>query len=53
MGVVELDGGVFAKRADVLVLLDVAADEIEQGGGCEEILLPQAQFLPRGRASLG
>ena len=26
MGVVELDGRVFAKRADVLVLLDVAAD---------------------------
>ena len=49
MGVVELDGRVVAERADVLVLLDVAADEIEQGSGCEEVLLPQAQFLARRR----
>src|SRR5208283_2291953 len=36
---------VLAKRADVAMLLDVAADEIEQGGGGEEVFLPQAQFL--------
>ena len=45
MGVVELDRGVVAERADVAVLLDVAADEVEQRGGGEEIFLPQAQFL--------
>ena len=49
MGVVELNGGVVAERADVAVLLDVTADEIEQRGGGEEILLPQAQLLASRR----
>ena len=49
MGVVELDGGVISERADVLVLLDVAANEVKQGSGSKEILLPQAQFLAGGR----
>ena len=45
MGVVELDGRVFAERAHVLMLLDMAADEVEERRGSEEILLPEAQLL--------
>ena len=45
MGVVELDCGVLADRAHVLVLLDVAADEVEKRRGGEKILLPEAQLL--------
>ena len=45
MGVVELDGAVFAERADVAMLLEVAANEVEQRGGGEEIFLPQTQLL--------
>ena len=45
MGVVELDCGMFAERAHVAPLLDVAANEIEQRSGGEEIFLPEPQFL--------
>ncbi len=37
------------ERADVAVLFDVAANEVEQRSGGEEIFLPQAQFLARRR----
>ena len=53
MRVVELNGVVIAERADVLVLLDVPADQVEQGGGGEEIFLPQPQFLAGRRRVAG
>ena len=52
MGVVELDGGVLAEGAHVAPLLDMAANEIEQRSGSEEIFLPEPQFLTgRGRVA--
>ena len=47
MGVVELDGDFFGQLSDVAGLLHVAADQILQRGGGEEILLAQPQLLPR------
>ena len=45
MGVVELDRDLFRERVDVAVLLEMAADQVLQRGGGEEIFLPQPQFL--------
>src|SRR5208283_5927011 len=45
MGVVQLDGRVFAERAHVLVLLDMATNEVEERRGSEEVLLSEAQLL--------
>src|SRR5260370_26305467 len=53
MRVVELDRHSVAERADVAMLLDVAAHEVEQRSGREEILLTQPQFLARGRRVAG
>ena len=49
MRVVELDRDLVGELADVAVLLHVAADQILQRGGGEEIFLPQPQFLARRR----
>ena len=49
MGVVELDRHLVGQRMHLAILLHVAADDVLQRCGGEEILLPQAQFLARGR----
>ena len=49
MGVVELDRGLVGQRVQRVVLLQVAAQQVLQRGGHEEVLLPQAQFLPGRR----
>ncbi len=48
MRVVQLDRGVVSQSAHVLMLLDVAADEVEERRRGEEILLPEAKFLASG-----
>ena len=53
MRVVELHGDMVAEGADVAMLLDVPAHEVEQRGGGEEIFLPQAKLLPRRRGVAG
>ena len=46
MGVVQLDCRLVGQGADILVELYVAAQDVLNGSGGEEILLPQSQFLP-------
>ena len=53
MGVVELDGGMVGQRVERAVFVEMAADEVLQRGGGEEILLPQPQFLALGRGVVG
>ena len=45
--VVQLDGGMVGQSPDVALILDVAPDDVLNGSGGEEILLPQAEFLTR------
>ena len=47
MGVVQLDRHLVGERAHLVILLHVAADDVLQRGGGEEIFLPQPQLLAR------
>ena len=53
MRVVELDRGLVGQRADVAEILDVAADDVLDRRGREEILLAQAEFLAGGGGVVG
>ena len=53
MRVVELDRRLVGERAEVVHPAEVVAQQVLQGGGDEEELLPQPQFLPRGRFVAG
>ena len=53
MRVVELDRGLVGQRTDVAEILDVPPHDVLDGGGGEEILLPEPQFLPRRRGVVG
>ena len=53
MGIVELDGGPFGKRAPVGVAAAESSDQIRQRAGDEKVLLHEPQLLPLGRRVVG